>query len=67
MSWTQGIQERDSLPEWFVGWADSTLGENLECIVWDDTEPNIVFLDGKTRTAKMDFTGTRLARRGIPE
>lgn len=46
MSWTQGVQLRADLPSHFVKWADSQseLGK-LECIVWDDTEPNVVHLD----------------------
>ena len=62
MSWTQGIQERETLPEWFVKWADEKLGEPLICIVWDATEPNIVHLDSETFTAKLDLTGTRWAK-----
>jgi hypothetical protein len=58
---TQGIQGRETLPEWFVKWADSKLGEPLDCIVWDNAEPNIVHLDSETKTARIDLTGTRLA------
>jgi hypothetical protein len=61
MSWTQGIQPRDTLPEWFVKWADEKLGEPLICIDWDTTQPNIVFLASETFTARLDLTGTKLA------
>ena len=61
MSWTQGLQGRETLPEWFVKWADVELGEQLNCIVWDAAEPNIVHLDGDNKTARLDLTGTRWA------
>jgi hypothetical protein len=62
MSWTQGIQPRETLPEWFVKWADVKLGEPLSCIVWDAAEPNIVHLDGGSKSASLDLTGTRWAK-----
>jgi hypothetical protein len=61
MSWTQGIQARDTLPEWFVKWADEKLGEPLDCIVWDAQEPNIIHLSSETFTARLDLTGTCFA------
>ena len=46
MSWTQGIQTRDTLPKNFLVWADaqSELGI-CECIIWDDNEPDILHID----------------------
>ena len=61
MSWTQGVQERATLPEWFVNWADGKLGEPLLCIVWELEEPNIISLVSETFTARLDLTGTRFA------
>lgn len=61
MSWTQGVQPRDTLPAWFVKWADEKLGEPIQCIIWDAAEPNIVHLESETFSARLDLTGTRFA------
>ena len=63
MSWTQGIQMREDLPPKFRLWAD-TLGKGeIQCMVWDDTEPNILYLDyGEKGSFSLDVTGTPLAR-----
>lgn len=66
MSWTQGIQERETLPVKFLEWADGqgakrNWGE-LGCIVWDVTVPNILFLDyGEHGSLRLDLTGTQFA------
>lgn len=48
MTWTQGVQLREDLPDAFVTWADAEavkrdIPGRLEYIAWD--EPGIVHLD----------------------
>ena len=45
MSWTQGIQLRDELPEVFVKWADALGKGELQCIVWFDEDRTTFYLD----------------------
>lgn len=47
MSWTQGVQLREDLPRSFVKWADlqDKDGRKLSCIVWDETEPDVFYMD----------------------
>lgn len=51
MSWTQGIQAREHLPEAFVKWADGLGKGALEYITWDDTDRRTLFLDYGERGA----------------
>lgn len=45
MSWTQGIQVRENLPESFVIWADNQSSGILECVVWDAYKPGVFHID----------------------
>lgn len=62
MSWTQGIQDRADLPAKFRQFADREGGKRewgeIQCLVWDATEPEIVFLDyGENGSLRLDLTG----------
>ena len=46
VSWDQGIQVREDLPERFVAWADKQKGGvKLEYITWFESERETVYLD----------------------
>lgn len=66
MSWDQGIQVREDIPEQFRALADR-LGEKrgwgeVQCLVWFTSEPNVLILDyGEHGGLSIDFTGTRWA------
>ena len=49
----QGVQERADLPQWFVEWADAQLGEPLNGISWDDSEPNVFHMHSDSRSLKI--------------
>ena len=67
MSWTQGIQPREDLPELEVQKLDK-LGEakfgvsgfKFQAFVWDDAEPGVIHLDyqddfGEYRSLKLTY------------
>ena len=45
MSWTQGIQVREDLPEKFLLWADNRGKGELRYITWFEEDRNVIFLD----------------------
>ena len=47
MSWDQGFQPREDIPEVFVKWADARLSAPLSYITWFGSEPDIVYLEGE--------------------
>ena len=47
MSWDQGFQPREEIPEVFVKWADARLSAPLSYITWFGSEPDIVYLEGE--------------------
>lgn len=68
MSWTQGIQPREELPEWFVKWADERADAHLEYITWFGGDENIVYLDfgPDNDSIRLDLTGTRFDIKAKP-
>lgn len=52
MSWTQGVQLADDLPEWFQKLANKLKKDPehvFQCIVWDETDRDILSLDYYTK------------------
>lgn len=43
---TQSVTPRAELPAAFVAWADKCLGERLDAVVFDITDPDTLFLHG---------------------
>lgn len=56
MSWTQGIQPREDLPDAFVKWADSKKpGAELQYITWFDFDRDCILDYGDAGALKLTF------------
>lgn len=63
MSWDQGVQTREELPEKFLAWADRKIpGGRLEYITWFESERHILYLDyGADGSIKLTFSEAVIA------
>jgi hypothetical protein len=61
LSWTQGVQVREDLPEWFRIWADAQATKDgiCEALVWDITEPGLFHLDYYNETGIVESLSFR--------
>jgi hypothetical protein len=58
MSWTQGIQSREDLPDAFVKWADSKKpGEKLQYITWFGMDKDFILDYGDGGALRATFKG----------